>query len=226
MVTFSDVISLLVTFFVLILTFSTMEIQQFQKISGALQGGFGVMSPKSESNRPALLYRDTVMADRERRDGSETPFRRDVARMEDELRELKIKERLDEELKIEQIEGALRIRIDGDRLFDPESARLRPEYNGILAGLAEIMGYYPNPILVEGHTDSAFTGGALYPPGYELAGTMAQSVAEGLIHQGGLDPGRVGTASYGATRPIQSNGSALGRARNRRVDILILEKDA
>jgi chemotaxis protein MotB len=225
MVTFSDVISLLVTFFVLILTFSTMEILEFQKLAGALRGGFGIMSSDFESNREAIFRKDALRVDRVRNTGVTEPFMRDLEDMQSDLEDMMVKERLDEELKIDQIDGGLRIRIDGDQIFDPNSDRIRPEFDWIVKELGEIMGYYPNDIVVEGHTDDTFTGDSRFPRGYELAGKMAHAVADAIIEAGSILPDRVGTASYGASKPIVSNDRPRGRARNRRVDILILEKE-
>jgi chemotaxis protein MotB len=224
MVTFSDVISLLVTFFVLILTFSTMEILEFQKLAGALRGGFGIMSAEFESNRGALFRKDALRTDRIRAKGATEPFMRDMEDMRRDIEDMMVKEKLDQELRIDEIEGGLRIRIDGDRIFDPNSDRIRPDFDWVVEELGEIMGYYPNHIVVEGHTDDTFTGSSRFPKGYELAGRMSQAVADALIEAGSMLPERVGTASYGATRPIVSNANPRGRARNRRVDILILER--
>lgn len=224
MVTFSDVISLLVTFFVLILTFSTMEIQEFQKLAGALQGGFGVMGPISESNREALYHKDILRADRQRSQGSILPFARDLDDLEEDLDELKQMRRRETELKIDRIDDGMRIRIDGDQMFEPGSDRLLPGFESVVQELGEILSGYPNDIVVEGHVDASFTGSSRFSPGYELAGDMAQKMAEMLIEYGALPHARIGVASYGATEPLESSKAVWGRAKNRRVDILIFEQ--
>ena len=224
MVTFSDVVSLLVTFFVLILTFSTLETQQFQKLSGALQGGFGVLGREGESNLDAVFNKDMILADRQRNTGSTVPFMRDLDDLEDELGELMRVRNRETELQIDRIDGGMRIRIDGDRLFDPNSDRLRSDFEGVVEELGEILGGYPNDLIVEGHVDTTFTGNTRYSAGFELAGDMAHAVASMLIEHGTIAPDRVGVASYGATEPIESNRQLRGRAKNRRVDILIMEQ--
>jgi chemotaxis protein MotB len=224
-VTFSDVTSLLVTFFVMLLTFSTLEKQNFQKLAGSLAGGFGVLGPKFKTNKSALMHKDQLRSDRLRDEGVDEPFMRSLDDLEDEVMNLKTKERLETELKMDRIEDGLRIRLEGDRLFNPASAELRGEFIPVLKELAEILSYYRNDLVVEGHTDTKFTGTQRYPTGFELAGTMAQKVAEVLITEAQIPSHRVGAASFGASRPIDDNQTPMGRARNRRVEILVKEVD-
>ena len=229
MVTFSDVISLLVTFFVLILTFSTLEIEELEKITGALRGSFGVLTPNFKSNKSDLLHRGEIKSDRERERGAKIPFMRDVEDLLDDLEKLAVKQRPGVELKINRIEGGLRIRVSADQMFDPRSDVIRPDFLPTVKELKEILSYYPNRIVVEGHTDTQFEGikgETRYPAGLELAGTMAQRMVEALTQDGVISPKRVAAASFGSSRPIATNATATGRARNRRVDILVLdEKD-
>lgn len=226
MVTFSDVISLLVTFFVLILTFSTLEIEELEKITGALKGSFGALTPNFSSNRSDLLHRGEIKSERERERGAKIPFMRDIEDLQDDLEQLAVKLRPGVELKINRIDGGLRIRIDADRMFDPQSDAIRQDFLPTVGELGELLSYYPNRIVVEGHTDAQFEGfgdSTRFPAGLELAGTMAQRMVEALTEDGRVPPRRVAAASYGSSRPIATNASAGGRARNRRVDILIID---
>lgn len=225
-VTFSDIVSLLVTFFVLLLTFSTLEVKEFEKLAGSLQGGFGAMAPDFESNRTALMDKNVVRADRELEHGAEVPFVRNMEDMEEELMDMMVKRKRDTELKMNQIDGALRVTIDADRLFNPNSDRLRSDAGEVVRELADILSFYPNDFIVEGHTDATYMGrpgDTRFSKGYELAGSMARKVAEAIICEGEIDPGRVGTASYGASKPMADGDTAAGRAKNRRVEILIIE---
>ena len=223
-VTFSDIISLLVTFFVMILTFSTMEPEEKNRAVGFLRGAMGVMTRENESSRKAIQKDDTNLADRDPENGQEIPFSRSLEKLEDELQELRVRLMRGEELKIDQIEDGVRIRLQGDRLFNPGSHRLRLEHIPVVREVADVLGYYPNRVIVEGHTDTAFVGDSEFSPGYELAAGMAASVAEVLIREGPVPRERISVASYGASRPIASNTTPQGRVKNRRVDILILKE--
>lgn len=225
-VTFSDVISLLVTFFVLILTFSTLETQELEKLQGAMQGSFGVMSKNYVSNRSSIVPPSEINVDKMRDDGAKIPFARDLDDLDSELEDMMMKRKKSEELKISEIKGGLRIRLEADRLFDPNSAKIRSSFLPTLKELTDILGFYPNDIVVEGHTDTRFTGkDSNFPLGYEMAGDMARAVANLLVSQGDLPAHRVSVRSYGASSPLFDNDTPRGRAKNRRVEILILEQE-
>jgi chemotaxis protein MotB len=222
-VTFSDITSLLVTFFVLILTFSTLEPEKKDKAVGFLRGAMGVMTQEHESSRRSISKDDSNLSQREKEMGTDMPFARNLDKLEGDIEELKVRLMAGEELKLDRIDGALRIRLRGDRLFNPGSHALREDFHTLVSKLADTIGYYENRIVVEGHTDSSFTGTNEFSPGYELAGQMAMCVAEVLVRDGQINRERISVASYGASRPIATNDTPLGRARNRRVDILVLE---
>lgn len=223
-VTFSDITSLLVTFFVLILTFSTLEPEKKNKVVGFLRGSMGIFTRPGETSRKAMSEDISDLQNRVQGEGQTVAFARDLEDLEEDLTRLQVKRMSGKELRIDKIEGALRIRIAADRLFDPGSADLRSEFLPVIAELADILGYYRNDLVVEGHTDDRFTGeNDAFPPGYALAGRMAAAVAEVLVRQGPVPRGRISIASYGASRPITTNATAAGRARNRRVEILVLE---
>ena len=230
-VTFSDVISLLVTFFVLILTFSTLEIEKLEKIKGNLVGGYGFMGKPFESNRSEILNRDTADANRLRERGAKMAFARDVEELNLELENVKLKTRKEIELDIRRIQGGMRIRLRADRMFEPGTGVLRSRYEGVVEELGRVLKYYPNEIVVEGHTDNRFTGDVMegrpspYPKGYEMSGAMARSVVAVLTGRGEVPPRRVRIASFGPSRPIVTNATPEGRARNRRVDILVLAEN-
>jgi len=80
---------------------------------------------------------------------------------------------------------------------------------------------YPNVIVFEGHTDNAFTPTSRYLTPWDLGGARAASVAT-LFQREGFPAHRIGLRSYGDSRPEVPNDTVMRRARNRRVDILIL----
>jgi chemotaxis protein MotB len=223
-VTFSDIISLLVTFFVLILTFSTLELEELNKLSGAMRGGFGFLTPDFTTNRRAIYHKEVLLADRQKDYGADIPFERDLDSLEEDMRDVQIRLAREVELEINRIEGGLRIRIQADQFFDPNSDEVKPEALPMVAALADILGYYNNDMVVEGHTDSSYTGSDRFPTGFELGGSMARRLAALMIEQGSIAPHRVGIASFGATRPVGGNDTPYERSLNRRVEILVKER--
>lgn len=108
-----------------------------------------------------------------------------------------------------------------DVLFALGSTEISEVGREIIAVVAEALGQFPNPIQVEGHTDNI----PLTRPGYtnwNLSTDRAVAVLSRMIEEHGLPPTKVGAVGYGEYRPLESNDTPEGRARNRRVDIVVL----
>ena len=104
--------------------------------------------------------------------------------------------------------------------FDSATTRLTPESNPTVANLVTIMKCYPTmQVQLEGHTDS--TGDAA--ANKQLSIDRANEIRD-LLVQGGVDTSRITTAGYGADRPIASNDTEEGRARNRRTELVVVKK--
>lgn len=102
--------------------------------------------------------------------------------------------------------------------FDTNRADVKPEFRPVLDQVATSVGKYPGTVVrVEGHTDSV--GSAAY--NQTLSENRAQSVASYLV-QHGVPSDRVAAVGYGLSRPIADNATVDGRARNRRVEMLII----
>ncbi len=115
---------------------------------------------------------------------------------------------------------AVRIKSDGV-LFDPGAAVLKPAGVEIVGPIAASLKGIPNPIRVEGHTDSTPIHTSQFPSNFALSGVRAAAVVVAM-QGGGIPEKRLQVAGYGDTRPIADNGTAEGRSQNRRVEILIL----
>jgi chemotaxis protein MotB len=108
-------------------------------------------------------------------------------------------------------------------LFDAGSAALKPEGEGVLRIVERALAAVDNPILIEGHTDSNPIASSQYPSNWELSGGRAASVAR--FFQGlGMDPKRLRPEGLGEQFPIASNDTVEGRAKNRRVEIVVQSK--
>lgn len=112
--------------------------------------------------------------------------------------------------------------VSDDVLFAPGSADLRIDGRVTLDVLAGALNELPNRISIEGHTDNIPISNAKFPSNWELSTARAGSVLRYLVDAHGLDRTRLVAGGYAEQRPLESNDSVLGRARNRRVDIAVL----
>ncbi|MDD4131937.1 MAG: OmpA family protein [Desulfuromonadaceae bacterium] len=106
--------------------------------------------------------------------------------------------------------------------FNSGSAVLKKESEETLAAIAEPLNQYANTFRVEGHTDNMPMHSAEFRSNWELSTIRATTVVHFLTERAGFDPGSLSAVGYGEYRPISENESQEGRARNRRVDIVLL----
>jgi len=108
--------------------------------------------------------------------------------------------------------------------FEPGSAELKELVRPVFDNLFNLMLRTTNPVRIEGHTDNAPVTGDRYPNGWVLAAQRANTVFRLFTASGQLPPARFTVVGYGAQRPLASNLTAEGRARNRRVSVTFLGK--
>jgi chemotaxis protein MotB len=98
----------------------------------------------------------------------------------------------------------------------------RLESRAVLDKIARYLKTLPNLVRIEGHTDNRPIRSARFPSNWELSTSRATHIVAYLIEKHGMDARRLAAAGYGEHHPIDSNDTAEGRARNRRVDIIVL----
>ncbi len=128
-------------------------------------------------------------------------------------------------LLVEKQKKGLVIKLSNNFLFDLGKAEIKEQYLQLFQEVSEIIKKYPGSmILIEGHTDSIPIKTYKYPSNQQLSEARALNVAQYLIRTFALDEKRITPIGYGASRPLASNKTKKGRSKNRRVEIVILEK--
>lgn len=212
--TYSDMVTLLLAFFVLLFAFSAVDEGKFSSIINAFQNYLGVFTEgQSILEAPSPL-----------------PF--DYSDMgHRQLYELfeQISDFIEQEeihgVELELEERGLIVRFAEKVFFDLGQATLKPEALEILHSFAGQLKDLPNPLRVEGHTDNWPIRTGAFPSNWELSVHRATNVVRYLIEENGFDPEKLSVAGYSEYRPIRPNDSAQNRALNRRVDIVILNID-
>jgi len=132
-------------------------------------------------------------------------------------------------IEVEQIKGKLQLTMAEEVFFESGRAELKPEGREVLSRIAGILNEIPEKnIRVEGHTDNVRIGKALreiYPSNWELGSIRAVNVVRYLEEETGIDPLRLSAVSYAQYRPVASNRNKAGRAKNRRIEIVLVERD-
>ena len=140
-------------------------------------------------------------------------------------------ERLRADLSEEISAGLAEVVKDGDKIivrlanqggFTSGSASLRPDFSPTLTRLGNSLAAYQGGVMVEGHTDNvpvAFSD--RFKSNWDLSAGRAAAVADFLLSVTALEPGAVQVAGFADTRPLASNDSAVGRSRNRRIEVIV-----
>jgi chemotaxis protein MotB len=110
--------------------------------------------------------------------------------------------------------------------FPAGSADLTPDAERVMLLVAGALRRLPNAVRVEGHTDDTPIRTPLFASNWELSTARATRVVELFAREGGLEPSRLSAAGYAQYRPRVANDSLTARARNRRVDVVILDAAA
>ena len=146
---------------------------------------------------------------------------RRIQRQIRELEEMLKRMGLEGEFKVSYEVIGIRLILQEKILFPSGSAELKPETYPILDKLYEILKDLPNPVEVEGHTDSVPISTEKFPSNWELSTARASSIVRYFIAKG-INPERLKASGYADTKPIASSATPEGRAQNRRVEIVIL----
>jgi len=148
------------------------------------------------------------------------PPRTDTTEQQNPLLERLLAKDQDEQLRITRIPEGVNLEMRDNVLFDPGSASLKAQGKQLLAGLVEILAPGRGRISVEGHTDDRPIANSRFPSNWELSTGRASAVSRFLIEQG-LQAARLRAIGYASTRPLASNLTVQGRARNRRVSLIV-----
>ena len=209
MVTYSDLVTLLLTFFVLLLSMAQLDKMKFNEAVGSLKGAFGVLdsADKTEVTRPRIIEYLPIADDY---------VARLYRRMITMLQRLKI----DREITLVKDRGAVVLRVNDSILFASGQTEVRPEAHEILRKIAELVRPLPLNLRIEGHTDDTPVARS-DTSNWDLSVERAVSVLKFFAREDLLPLDKLAAVGYGAQRPVTSNATEEGRALNRRVDFVL-----
>lgn len=223
-VTFGDLMSLLLTFFVLLLSFSQMDVAKFKELAGSLQQAFGVQRKIPVYEPPKgikIVARDFDQAYVEQAMVGNIEPHRLPQIVAERLRHL-LKPLLEQQLvELEVQEDYVIMRLLGDVTFASGSAALQPEVKPVLRAIGSILGTLEQEIIVAGHTDNVPLRGGAFHSNLELSLARAAAVANFFLNEGLIRPDKLVTMGFGEYRPLVPNDSPEHRRRNRRVEIIL-----
>jgi chemotaxis protein MotB len=275
--TFADLMSLLMCFFVLLLSFSEMDVKKFKQIAGSMKFAFGVQNklelkdiPKGTSvialefrpgkpeptpiesiqqitqdiTKPMLNFQDgeedssggtqkqrgtlrggqsAQTANQQAAAASSSSENEQTEQNKKKIEDLLQKEIKDGAIDVESLGQQIIIRIRESGSFSAGSAFLQPQFVPVIRRVGQLLNDIPGEIVVSGHSDSTNISNELYRSNWDLSAQRAVAVAEELRRAQGFDENRMRIEGKASTQPIEAEDTAEARARNRRVEIQIMQ---
>jgi len=245
LLTYSDLITLLMIFFVVLYSMSKVDAQKFaavaESLSKALGGGtpakmeiatspvgpslFQAGTPSSKATVPGkgtdpnnTTYTNP---DASTLQGKGNTEKESVDAIKAKLDKFAMDNGLQSTLVTTVEERGLVVSIQATLLFESGSADITARAREILEKVSTVLAVTPNQIKVEGHTDNLPISTAKFPSNWELSVIRSANVVH-ILQSDGISPTRLSAVGYGDSRPISANNTDAGRAKNRRIDLLIL----
>ncbi len=207
MTTYSDMVTLLLTFFVLLLSFSTVEKEKFEQALVSIKDAMGIMKKQmSVVENPV----DNIIKPQIR-------FENSVERAVKNLQEIP---GLQNDISFEKDDEGVHVRISNPLLFNSGEAALKTTSMNVLDTVGSVLSENIYKIVVEGHTDNVPIHNEEFDSNWALSAARAVSLVEYFI-ESGISPHRFQAVAYGEYEPLADNTTTDGRARNRRVEIFI-----
>ena len=219
MCTFGDLMSLLLCFFVLLLSFSEIDRQKYKVVAGSMEKAFGMQRKKNVSESPRHGLK--MIAKDFDQESIATRIKEFIGReIEENFDELHGK--IEDDIEIEAKKDQLVIRMMGESTFDSGKAEIKPELKPFILRIGQILtSETAGDIVIAGHTDNVPVTGGPFQSNLKLSIARAATVAQFLLDQTTIDPKRLSTMGFGEYRPIADNAIESGRRKNRRVEIIV-----
>jgi len=261
--TFADLMSLLMCFFVLLLAFSEMDIQKYKQVAGSMKAAFGVQreikadqipkgtsiiaqefSPGEPRPTPVNQVRQITTDEyKQNLDFSDTDQKHNQSQADTTLEAAQRKLEQEAEKKAEEVRRALRkeieegivevlteqdlviIRINERGSFASGRADIQPGFVPVMQRVSRALNSVEGRVIVAGHTDDRPIRTLQFPSNWVLSAARAANVVHFMTTRGGVTPARMEIRAHADVEPLEGNESLNGRARNRRVEIIIHGSD-
>jgi chemotaxis protein MotB len=239
LVSYADFITLLFAFFVVMYSISSINEGKYRVMSDAIVDAF-----KNSPTSDKVIY---IAAPAQRAESGTAQIQTIPVKMQPskaEIEEQKQKQQRREnmksvagsllgvmeplvkggQVKVTESNRGISIEINASLLFAPAQAVLNKESINVLTAVGKVLANDTHQVQIEGHTDNLPIASTFFPSNWELSSARASSVTR-LFVENGVAPQRIVVIGYADNRPVESNDTPEGRARNRRVTVMILAEN-
>lgn len=228
LITYSDLITLLMIFFVIMYAMSKVDVAKFETLTQSLAaalnhsqqiplknlGKTGLVVPANPTDNGDKTAHPTAV-------GQATTSDKALDNLYNQVKQYIVSHNLNGNVTIVNETRGVQITLRDVVLFDTGQATVKPGAKSLLQGLVPFLQSLNNPIVIEGYTDNVPISTAQFPSNWELSSARAIDVVRFLI-SAGVTPPRLSGVGYGQYHPVAANDTPLHRQENRRINIVIL----
>lgn len=239
MTTYSDLVTLLLTFFILLFSMASVDSKKFEQVAQSLRSAFmnvsnGEIHNNNNGKDVISILDDNMPTDAESEEISNNKSKggdisdsdskkkeETIAEFKEEVKALIMGLEIGEYVHIVDEKTAIILRIDSVILFDVGKADIKESGKETIKKVGELMRQLDTYIAIQGHTDNVPIRTSIFPTNWELSTKRATNVVIFLVNECALDPTKLTATGNGEFRPIASNDTEVNRQKNRRIDIVI-----
>ena len=227
LLTYSDLITLLMIFFVVMYAMSNVDAQKYEELSQSLAGalapsGLGGTDSGGQSSGGGISTSPAAAAATASADGKTDKVDPKLVAAAEKIQKLLKEKGLQDKVSVSVQERGVVVGLMNTVLFESGSADIKQEAIPTLIAIGQIANDVHNYIRIEGNTDDVPQSSPKFPSNWELSVVRATEVLKLLIAQSGVAPDKISAVGYGEYRPSVPNTSEENRSKNRKVDIVIL----
>jgi chemotaxis protein MotB len=236
LVSYADFITLLFAVFVVLYAMGQSDKKKVEEVMQSIQASFGmanagaispkinVVPSKNISIMPSLKPELSIAPSGRTGHGmgKSRAEEKDFRQIKSSIEAYLIKQGAQNKVSLNITRRGLIVSLKEAGFFDSGQAHIKPEAYELINTISEVMTQYNNPLRVEGHTDNVPISSAQFPSNWELSTARATNGLKYLLKHFEVDPDKISATGYAEFRPIADNATTEGRAKNRRVDLVML----
>jgi len=222
MVTFADLVTLLMVFFILLFAMGTIEEDKWKQMKASLRDALGQEDIPEAGIREGLdIIKEQILDEKTIHAVDEVGamVAKEVEEIASEVEEFVFKNKLAGKVDVSADERGAVITLSDTVMFPPGKSRMTYTGDEIIKQAFDILKQFSYQVKIEGHTDNIDIKTKQYPSNWELSAARAAEVARKLV-RAGFDPAKLSIEAFAQYRPKVPNDSRQGRATNRRIEIV------
>ncbi|MEI8217163.1 MAG: flagellar motor protein MotB [Eubacteriales bacterium] len=223
LLTYSDLITLLMIFFIVMYAMSNVDQAKYHKLATSLNSALAGEQQKVDTGKQGSPEEE--LQNTPSKSLATTLPDPNMAKAAETVKKLMEEKGLSTEVSVTTSERGVVISLKDSVLFESASAEIRPENIGSLIEIGQAVKAVGNYVRIEGYTDNVPINNAVFANNWDLSVMRASKVLDLIVKRSGFPPDKICAIGYGEYSPMATNTTVEGRSKNRKVDIVILSPD-